>query len=131
MTKEVTEIDQTYEMESVEMTQIRLNPKTRSEASSATRELDELMNSLNTFQMQNQNAPKAPLTENNNVTPLDDMLGNLEETMVKQGVKTVPKGVCAACLKAIVGQVVTAMGKTWHQEVGGSRPFVLRTSFGF
>ena len=115
-------------METVEMKQIRIGigPKTRSEASSATRELDELMNSLNTFQMQNQNSKRSPLSEreNNNVTQLDDMLGNLEETMVKQGVKTVPKGVCAACYKAIVGQVITAMGKTWHEEVSENHSII-------
>ena len=36
---------------------------------------------------------------------LDAMLGDLQEDMTKQGVKTQQKGVCAACEKPIVGQV--------------------------
>ena len=63
---------------------------------------------------------------------LDAMLGNLQEDMDKQGVKTKQKGVCAACRycpvqhtvtpapcigsKPIVGQVITALGHTWHPE---------------
>ena len=49
-------------------------------------------------------------------TNLDDMLGNLQEDMVKQGIKTTQKGICSACEKPIVGQVVTALGKTFHPE---------------
>ncbi|CAG7732992.1 unnamed protein product [Allacma fusca] len=47
---------------------------------------------------------------------LDSMLGNLQASMDKQGVSATQKGVCAACHKPIVGQVVTALGKTWHPE---------------
>jgi len=36
--------------------------------------------------------------------------------MDKQGVSATQKGVCAACQKAIIGKVVTALGKTWHPE---------------
>lgn len=36
--------------------------------------------------------------------------------MEKQGVKTTQKGVCYACDKPIIGQVVTALGKTFHPE---------------
>ncbi|CAB4041536.1 paxillin-like isoform X1, partial [Paramuricea clavata] len=32
------------------------------------------------------------------------------------GVSTVKKGTCAACNKPIIGQVCTALGKTWHPE---------------
>jgi len=39
-----------------------------------------------------------------------------QEDMNKQGVKTTQKGVCAACSKPIVGQVITALGHTWHPE---------------
>ena len=87
---------------------------TRSEttsASSATQELDQLMNSLNSFQ--NSSVKKVESEE----TTLDDMLGDLREDMSKQGVKTTQKGVCAACEKPIVGQVITALGRTWHPEV--------------
>lgn len=45
------------------------------------------------------------------------MLGNLQQDMDKQGIKTTAKGMCHACEKPIVGQVVTAVGKTWHPEV--------------
>jgi hypothetical protein len=82
----------------------------RHKASSATQELDDLMQSLNTFKLR-EGATEEPV-----ITNLDDMLGNLQEDMVKQGVKTTQKGVCYACDKPIVGQVVTALGKTFHPE---------------
>ena len=50
------------------------------------------------------------------VNQLDSMLGNLQSDMSRQGVATVTKGVCAACSKPIVGQVCTALGRTWHPE---------------
>lgn len=36
--------------------------------------------------------------------------------MNRQGVTTTQKGCCNACDKPIVGQVITALGKTWHPE---------------
>ncbi|XP_076859560.1 uncharacterized protein pxnb isoform X2 [Brachyhypopomus gauderio] len=56
---------------------------------------------------------KAPTTQ---VNKLDNMLGSLQSDLHKLGVQTVAKGVCGACCKPIVGQVVTAMGRTWHPE---------------
>ncbi|XP_047679016.1 uncharacterized protein pxnb isoform X1 [Tachysurus fulvidraco] len=53
---------------------------------------------------------------NTQVNKLDNMLGSLQSDLHKLGVKTVAKGVCGACCKPIVGQVVTAMGRTWHPE---------------
>ncbi|KAM9743753.1 paxillin isoform 2-T2 [Menidia menidia] len=50
------------------------------------------------------------------VNKLDNMLGSLQSDLNKLGVQTVAKGVCGACTKPIVGQVVTAMGRTWHPE---------------
>ncbi|KAJ8681575.1 hypothetical protein QAD02_017367 [Eretmocerus hayati] len=47
---------------------------------------------------------------------LDSMLGNLQADMSRQGVTTTQKGCCSACEKPIVGQVITALGKTWHPE---------------
>jgi len=47
---------------------------------------------------------------------LDCMLGSLTAEMNRQGVNTTQKGCCTACDKAIVGQVITALGKTWHPE---------------
>lgn len=44
------------------------------------------------------------------------MLGNLKENMSRQGVNTQQKGCCNACDKPIIGQVITALGKTWHPE---------------
>ncbi|KAM8865177.1 paxillin-like isoform 2-T2 [Synchiropus picturatus] len=57
--------------------------------------------------------PGAPPTQ---VNKLDNMLGSLQSDLNKLGVQTVAKGVCGACCKPIVGQVVTAMGRTWHPE---------------
>ncbi|KAK6101749.1 LIM domain family protein [Brugia pahangi] len=45
---------------------------------------------------------------------LDSMLGTLQKDMSKHGINTIPKGDCASCGKAIVGQVVIALGKMWH-----------------
>ena len=81
----------------------------RHKASSATQELDDLMQSLNTFQLRDR--IEEPVNTN-----LDAMLGDLQDDMVKQGVKMTQKGECAACEKPIVGQVVTALGKTFHPE---------------
>ena len=81
----------------------------RHKASSATQELDDLMQSLNTFKLRDR--IEEPVNTN-----LDAMLGDLQDDMVKQGVKMTQKGECAACDKPIVGQVVTALGKTFHPE---------------
>ncbi|KAG7494578.1 paxillin isoform X2 [Solea senegalensis] len=91
----------------------------RMSASSATRELDELMASLSDFkvqsniQSQGKTSPTAPPKPANK---LDNMLGSLQSDLNRLGVQTVAKGVCGACKKPIVGQVVTAMGRTWHPE---------------
>jgi len=57
-------------------------------ASTATEELDDLMASLSTF----------------------------KDDMNKQGISAMQKGSCSACDKPIVGQVITALGRTWHPE---------------
>ncbi|XP_070571983.1 paxillin-like [Ptychodera flava] len=125
-------------------------------ASTATKELDDLMASLSDFKMSSstQGAPQqarptdasyaqpqqqpqpqpqqqvqrspAPATVTTVTTThvadqpkgsqLDSMLGHLQSDMNRHGVQTVPKGHCAACNKPIVGQLVTALGKTWHPE---------------
>ncbi|XP_073864150.1 paxillin isoform X18 [Macaca fascicularis] len=125
--------------------------QTRISASSATRELDELMASLSDFKGLEQRAdgercwaagwprdsgrsspggqdeggfmaqgktgssspPGGPPKPG---SQLDSMLGSLQSDLNKLGVATVAKGVCGACKKPIAGQVVTAMGKTWHPE---------------
>uniref|UniRef100_A0A3Q2YWB8 Paxillin-like n=1 Tax=Hippocampus comes TaxID=109280 RepID=A0A3Q2YWB8_HIPCM len=89
--------------------------QTRISASCATRELDELMASLSDFKMAQGKggAPGGPQTQ---VNKLDNMLGSLQSDLNKLGVQTVAKGVCGACFKPIVGQLVTAMGRTWHPE---------------
>ncbi|CAH2074550.1 unnamed protein product, partial [Iphiclides podalirius] len=47
---------------------------------------------------------------------LEHMLGSLRADMSRQGVQTPQKGCCNACEKPIVGQVITALGRTWHPE---------------
>ncbi|XP_054551277.1 paxillin isoform X2 [Talpa occidentalis] len=92
---------------------------TRISASSATRELDELMASLSDFKIMNQGRPGSNSPPGGPPKPgsqLDSMLGSLQSDLNKLGVATVAKGVCGACKKPIAGQVVTAMGKTWHPE---------------
>uniref|UniRef100_A0A8C5LLR7 Paxillin n=1 Tax=Leptobrachium leishanense TaxID=445787 RepID=A0A8C5LLR7_9ANUR len=143
--------------------------QTRISASSATRELDELMASLSDFKLFGPvySSPlgllpetmnfRGPVPEHRNLisngdsidgsskslvsttampsvmagksvsssppssvpkpgSQLDNMLGSLQSDLNKLGVATVAKGVCGACKKPIAGQVVTAMGKTWHPE---------------
>ena len=74
------------------------------------KELDDLMMSLSDFKLKEKE--DEPVSTN-----LDMMLGNLREDMDKQGVRTTQKGICFACQKPIAGQVVTALGRTWHPEV--------------
>ncbi|KAM4052059.1 paxillin isoform 4-T4 [Anomaloglossus baeobatrachus] len=95
--------------------------QTRISASSATRELDELMASLSDFKFMAQGQGKPVNSSPPSSAPkpgsqLDNMLGSLQSDLNKLGVATVAKGVCGACKKPIAGQVVTAMGKTWHPE---------------
>nr|XP_012324389.1 paxillin isoform X1 [Aotus nancymaae] len=127
--------------------------QTRISASSATRELDELMASLSDFKIQGleqradgelcwaagwprdsgRSSPGGQdeggfMTQGKTGSSsppggapkpgsqLDSMLGSLQSDLNKLGVATVAKGVCGACKKPIAGQVVTAMGKTWHPE---------------
>ncbi|XP_071945349.1 paxillin-like isoform X2 [Antedon mediterranea] len=105
------------------------SPPPRS-ASSATKELDDLMESLSDFKMNHispvETVPHDPIrtapisqpvpAEHNSSNQLDSMLRHLDSDMSRQGVNTVAKGHCAACNKPIVGQVVTALGKTFHPE---------------
>ncbi|XP_064322734.1 paxillin isoform X1 [Phalacrocorax carbo] len=93
--------------------------QSRISASSATRELDELMASLSDFKFMAQGkagSSSPPSTASKPGSQLDTMLGSLQSDLNKLGVATVAKGVCGACKKPIAGQVVTAMGKTWHPE---------------
>uniref|UniRef100_A0A8C2W652 Paxillin n=1 Tax=Chinchilla lanigera TaxID=34839 RepID=A0A8C2W652_CHILA len=93
--------------------------QTRISASSATRELDELMASLSDFKFMAQGKARSSSPPGGPPKPgsqLDSMLGSLQSDLNKLGVATVAKGVCGACKKPIAGQVVTAMGKTWHPE---------------
>ncbi|XP_038056551.1 paxillin-like [Patiria miniata] len=117
-------------------------PPSRS-ASSATKELDDLMASLSDFQVSGaqpapaavrvsnepsyakphqvgaQPRPSQPAQDGSSAprgTQLDSMLGHLGSDVSRQGVSTVTKGSCAACQKQIIGQIVTALGQTWHPE---------------
>nr|CAH7746133.1 unnamed protein product [Callosobruchus chinensis] len=100
-------------------------------ASTATRELDDLMASLSNIKV-NQSLQHHQVSDQQYARPikatqsqppaappkqnLDSMLGNLQADMSRQGVNTSQKGCCSACDKPIVGQVITALGKTWHPE---------------
>ncbi|XP_016939284.3 leupaxin isoform X3 [Drosophila suzukii] len=63
-----------------------------------------------------QTIEETTIVEDSREDQLDSMLGNLQANMSRQGVNTVQKGCCNACEKPIVGQVITALGKTWHPE---------------
>ncbi|KAM9760024.1 uncharacterized protein ACNS7B_006386 isoform 1-T1 [Menidia menidia] len=67
--------------------------------------------------LQNQSQGKtSPTAAPKPANKLDNMLGSLQSDLNRLGVQTVAKGVCGACKKPIAGQVVTAMGRTWHPE---------------
>ncbi|XP_034840519.1 leupaxin isoform X3 [Maniola hyperantus] len=104
-------------------------------ASSATKELDDLMASLSDFKVSGVGAApggesgihvhreKRAWQEHYRSNPrqpesasLEHMLGSLRADMSRQGVQTPQKGCCNACEKPIVGQVITALGRTWHPE---------------
>ncbi|KAM4608185.1 transforming growth factor beta-1-induced transcript 1 protein [Discoglossus pictus] len=47
---------------------------------------------------------------------LDSMLVQLKSGLQLQGIETQSKGLCVSCQRPIAGQVVTALGHTWHPE---------------
>lgn len=106
----------------------RDSQKNNAAASSATEELDVLMASLSTFKKGGAGEsesktgdatyakPNKVQRANSTKDQLDSMLGNLQADMNKQGISATTKGCCTACDKPIVGQVVTALGRTWHPE---------------
>ena len=49
-----------------------------------------------------------------NIDNLENIIGSIEIEMNKQGLETLAKGSCYSCQKAIVGQVITALGRTYH-----------------
>nr|XP_021185319.2 paxillin isoform X2 [Helicoverpa armigera] len=100
-------------------------------ASNATKELDDLMASLSDFKVSGTGGDsgthvyreKRAWQEHYRSNPrqpesasLEHMLGSLRADMSRQGVQTPQKGCCNACDKPIVGQVITALGRTWHPE---------------
>ncbi|XP_053883504.1 transforming growth factor beta-1-induced transcript 1 protein isoform X2 [Malaclemys terrapin pileata] len=121
-------------------------PPVKPSATSATLELDKLMASLSDFRVQSNlpgvsaapppaptrvslaqqpvvssvcpspsgpAPPAAPAPQGGN---LDSMLVMLQSDLSRQGISTSTKGLCASCQKPIAGQVVTALGNTWHPE---------------
>jgi len=112
---------QTYETRTVTVTESV--PEGCTNPASATQELDDLMASLSDFKIHAHSYQRTvveethePPFEPERARELDTMLGSLQEDMSKQGVETQVKGTCAACEKPIAGQMITAMGETWHRE---------------
>lgn len=90
-------------------------------ASSATLELDELMQNLEDFvppaPAPSSDSPSANQKPKSAMEDLSNMLGSLENDMETiHGVSTVAKGMCAACKKPILGKVLDAMNRQWHPE---------------
>ena len=91
-------------------------------ASTATMELDELMQNLSKFEPadagaysriggKGEGAPKSAMDD------LSSMLGSLDQEMThRHGVSTAAKGICAACNKQILAKVVNALNRQWHPE---------------
>uniref|UniRef100_A0A8C2XX50 Paxillin n=1 Tax=Capra hircus TaxID=9925 RepID=A0A8C2XX50_CAPHI len=98
--------------------------QTRISASSATRELDELMASLSDFKFMAQGKTGSSSPPGGPPKPgsqLDSMLGSLQSDLNKLGVATVAKGVCGACKKPIAGQVMRR-GEAGPGGTGGRVP---------
>ena len=89
-------------------------------ASSATIELDQLMQNLEDFVPPSAGPSAEPANTQKPKSALDDlsnMLGSLENDMENiHGVSTVAKGTCAACKKPILAKVLDALGRQWHPE---------------
>uniref|UniRef100_A0A8C5Q916 Transforming growth factor beta-1-induced transcript 1 protein n=1 Tax=Leptobrachium leishanense TaxID=445787 RepID=A0A8C5Q916_9ANUR len=47
---------------------------------------------------------------------LDSMMVKLQSGLKNQGIEILTKGLCQSCQRPIAGQVVTALGHTWHPE---------------
>ncbi|XP_039292398.1 leupaxin isoform X1 [Nilaparvata lugens] len=117
-----------YQKIMIEETTTTTTTTHRPTASSATKELDDLMASLSEFKVSHPSQatsahlesayakPTRPPAHQKQAAQLDCMLGSLQADMSRQGVNTTQKGCCSACDKPIVGQVITALGKTWHPE---------------
>lgn len=89
-----------------------LSGGTEAKSSNATRDLDSLMESLTDFKV----AHDTPTPKCQGYESLDGMLGTLDSDLAAKGVHLRKKGDCAMCNKMIVGQIVTALGRTWHPE---------------
>ena len=93
-------------------------------ASTATLELDELMQNLSKFEASNQEqggeggrgGKDSSQKGKSAMDDLSSMLTSLDQDMTRQGVNTVAKGMCAACSKPILNKIVKALGKQWHPE---------------
>ena len=92
-------------------------------ASTATLELDELMQNLSKFEASNQGQggeggqKDSAQKGKSAMDDLSSMLTSLDQDMTtRHGVNTVAKGICAACNKPILNKIVKALGKQWHPE---------------
>ncbi|NXJ39941.1 PAXI protein, partial [Ciconia maguari] len=92
------------------------NPRSPQGGQSLTRLTVFVFSSLQFMAQGKAGSSSPPSTASKPGSQLDTMLGSLQSDLNKLGVATVAKGVCGACKKPIAGQVVTAMGKTWHPE---------------
>lgn len=64
------------------------------------------MRAVHFYQIQSQ-GKTSPTAAPKPANKLDNMLGSLQSDLNRLGVQTVAKGVCGACKKPIVGQVMT------------------------
>ena len=93
-------------------------------ASTATLELDELMQNLSKFEASNQSQGGGEGVNRGGsqksksaMDDLSSMLTSLDQDMTtRHGVNTMAKGVCAACNKPILNKVMKALGREWHPE---------------
>lgn len=76
---------------------------------------------LQQIQSQGKTSPTGPPKPANK---LDNMLGSLQSDLNRLGVQTVAKGVCGACKKPIVGQVMITLTHAHTSQYAFRKDFI-------
>ncbi|KAM5125899.1 transforming growth factor beta-1-induced transcript 1 protein-like, partial [Mantella aurantiaca] len=66
--------------------------------------------------VQSEEAASMRCLESGPRSDLDSMMVKLQSGLKEQGIETHSKGLCHSCQRPIAGQVITALGHTWHPE---------------
>ncbi|EDV22457.1 uncharacterized protein TRIADDRAFT_13161, partial [Trichoplax adhaerens] len=83
---------------------------------SATKELDDLMESLTTMKTRSIRNSKSASAQKDQQDIPNSLMGGLQSDLNKQGINVESKGMCAGCHRMIVGQILTALDQSWHPQ---------------